>query len=592
MNLILNKNENNKFLFKKMCGIFFYITKSKIDQNLIDNSIKLLNHRGPDQYNYELIKIEEWNILLIHTRLKINGNDTLQPLTNAKKDVYLIINGEIFNYKEIAEKDHLGECYKSDCEVVLKLYERNKHSDDFKTNIFEKLNGQYSFVLLDVDKKRILVGRDHIGITPLYYGYSGEGTDMIFASELKLLTQEIIKGQSLIKDIKTFFPRNYMIISIESILKYNIYEWKDYYSFIEKEISRKQVLDDIKNKLEKSVSTRLKDLIENNVDFGVLVSGGLDSSLICSIIHKYMKDNNINKPIKTFSIGVNSTSVDLKYARYVSDYFKTKHHEYTFTLSEGVASLEKVIWHIETFDTTSVRASTPMYLLTEKIKKKYPNLKVLFSGEGSDELFLSYRYGMFAPSIDKFYEENKNLISNVHRFDCLRANKSCMANGIEVRVPFLDVNFVDYVMQIPVKYKMYNNKETIEKHILREAFRGYLPENVLWRIKEQFSDGVSAEDDADNKDEIPTNWIKYLQYWANNYNYKGEKIDNIYFEKCKENHLYTYLKPKTDEQLLYRQIFCKLFVNNYCKNTAEYTVKFWIPRWTETNDPSGRAYIN
>lgn len=574
-----------------MCGIFFYITKSEIDYALIDNSIKLLNHRGPDQYSYELIQIEKWNILLVHTRLKINGDDTLQPLTNSKKDIYLIMNGEIFNYKEIVEKDSLGDCYKSDCEVVLKLYEKNKHND-FKKNIFEKLNGQYSFVLLDMDKRKILVGRDHVGITPLYYGYSEDGTSMVFASELKLLTQEIVKGQSLIDDIKIFFPRNYMVVTIESTLKHNIYEWKDYYSLKEKELSKTQVLNDIKHKLEKSVSTRLKDLIENNMEFGVLVSGGLDSSLICSIIHKYMKNNNINKPIKTFSIGVNSNSVDLKYAKSVSDYFKTDHHEYTFTLSEGVSSLEKVIWHIETFDTTSVRASTPMYLLTEKIKKEHPKIKVLFSGEGADELFLSYRYGMLAPSTDNFFEENKNLISNVHRFDCLRANKSCMANGIEVRVPFLDVNFVDYIMQIPIKYKMYDGKKTIEKHILREAFTGYLPDIVLWRVKEQFSDGVSEEDDTHNNDEIPRNWIKYLQYWASNYNYKGEKIDNIYFQTCKENHLYTYLKPKTDEQLLYRQIFCKLFVDYYCKNTAEYTVKFWSPKWTETNDPSGRVYIS
>lgn len=572
-----------------MCGIFFYITQKEIDQDLIDNSIKLLNHRGPDQQSYEILKYGNWNILLVHTRLKINGNDTKQPLTNNKKTIYLIMNGEIFNYKEIAKDENFSDCEKSDCEIILKLYERYGESN-LQKDIFEKLNGQYSFVLLDLERGLIFSGRDHVGITPLYYGYTSDGQNLLFASELKVLSQEEEMGESLVKDIKIFYPRNYMIANIESNINFKIYEWKNYFNSIEDtSLTRLNVQETIKKKLIESVHLRLRDLIANDIDFGVLVSGGLDSSLICSIINEYMKENNINKPIKTFSIGVDKESVDLKYARLVSEYLKTEHNEYTFTLKEGVDSLEKVIWHIETYDTTSVRASTPMYLLTNKIKESYPNLKVLFSGEGADELFLSYRYGQYAPSSEHFYKENKNLISNVHKFDCLRANKSCMAHGIEVRVPFLDVNFVEYIMSLPVKFKLYNDDEGMEKQILRESFTKYLPEKVLWRIKEQFSDGVSSIDDKTKKS-IPTNWINYLQYWSNMYNYKGEKIDNLYFNVCKVNNLHTYLSPETNEQLLYRQFFCKLFNDYYCKNTSEYTVRFWKPVWTASTDPSGRVY--
>lgn len=573
-----------------MCGIFFYITKNEINKNLINNSIKLLNHRGPDQQTFELLKIENWNILMLHTRLKINGNDTKQPLYNSDKSVFLIMNGEIFNYEKIAENENFEECKKSDCEIIIKLYEKYGN-ENLKKDIFEKLNGQYSFILLDLNKKMIFSARDHIGITPLYYGYTPDGKNLLFSSELKVLTQEKSFAQSLVKDIKIFYPRNYMIAYFSSNINFKFCEWKNYFNIeIKENIIKENIKENIKEKLIKSVNIRLNDLIKNNVDFGVLLSGGLDSSLICSLIHSYFKINNIQKKIKTFSIGVSKNSVDLKYARIVSNYFNTEHHEYNFTLEEGINNLEKVVWHIESYDTTTVRASTAMYLLTTKIKNNYPNLKVLFSGEGSDELFLSYRYGQFAPTSEDFLDENKNLISNVHKFDCLRADKSCMANGIEVRVPFLDTYFIDYVMSIPVQYKRYGpgNIYSIEKHILRESFCSFLPFEIVWRVKEQFSDGVS------NSDENEENWIEHLKYWSNNYNYKGEKIDDnkpTYFDICKSKKLHTFNLPENNEQLLYRQFFCKLFNNYYSKNTSEYTVMFWKPKWTDTMDPSGRKYI-
>jgi asparagine synthase (glutamine-hydrolysing) len=300
---------------------------------------------------------------------------------------------------------------------------------------------------------------------------------------------------------------------------------------------------------------------------------------------------------------MSKNSEDLKYARKVAEFLNTNHTEYIFSSEEGLSEISNVIWAIETFDTTSIRASTPMYLLAKKIKKDNPNLKVLFSGEGVDELFLSYRYGRFAPDDKSFLEENINLISNIHRFDSLRANKSCMAHNLEIRVPFLDKYFVDYIMKLPISLKKYNciNYENImEKQILREAFENYLPKEVLWRIKEPFSDGVSSEKD---------NWIENIKIYAQKIiNSKLIKVDgSVNSNKLKSKNLergveselgivgckaltYIYLRPKTFEQLFYREVFCNLFTNSFYKNTSELTVKFWEPKWCNTKDPSAKIY--
>lgn len=603
-----------------MCGIFLYITREEIKDSLIRNTTKLLLHRGPDSQNSEIITFKKWNILLLHTRLQINGSiNLIQPFYDS--GIYLLINGEIFNYLDIEKQEYFdGEPCKNDCEVVLKLYKKYKNSNDKIKDIFNKLNGQFAFVILDLNSKNptFLAARDHVGIVPLYYGTKINDdlqiTDYYITSELKCLTQNVDSPEnfyesSICSNINIFYPRTFQEIeTCSNFLKIKKQQWLDYneMSLIDnstmnamadkdiRAIKATSVKNQIKNLLINSVRSQLVDLIRNDIEFGVLVSGGLDSSLICSIIISLQEElnsdcelnrgrraANISTKIKTFSIGMSKNSEDLKYARKVAEFLKTNHTEYIFSSEEGLSELSNVIWNIETFDTTSIRASTPMYLLAKKIKKDNPNLKVLFSGEGADELFLSYRYGRFAPDDKSFLQENINLISNIHRFDSLRANKSCMANNLEIRVPFLDKHFVDYIMRLPVCFKKYNceNYENImEKQILRESFENYLPKEVLWRVKEPFSDGVSSEKE---------NWIENIQIFAKDFFIKKHKL---YFNiNCNK---YGHLKPKTCEQLFYREVFCNLFTNSFYKNTSELTVKFWEPKWCNTKDPSAKIYSN
>jgi asparagine synthase (glutamine-hydrolysing) len=605
-----------------MCGIFLYITQKEIPNTLIKNTTKLLLHRGPDNQNHTIIKFNKWNILLLHTRLQINGNiDLIQPFYDS--GIYLLINGEIFNYLEIEkQEDFTGPRCRNDCEVVLKLYKKYKNSNDKTKDIFNKLNGQFAFVILDLNYKNpvFLAARDHVGIVPMYYGTkindNLEITDYFITSELKCLTQNIDSPEnfyesSICSNINIFYPRTFQEIhTFSKYLKVTKNKWLDYTEFVSEENCPVNAKQNIKTLLINSVRSQLVDLIRNNIEFGVLVSGGLDSSLICSIIISLQKEFNSNgnnslmrSCVKTFSIGMSKNSEDLKYARKVAEFLNTNHTEYIFSSEEGLSEISNVIWAIETFDTTSIRASTPMYLLAKKIKKDNPNLKVLFSGEGVDELFLSYRYGRFAPDDKSFLEENINLISNIHRFDSLRANKSCMAHNLEIRVPFLDKYFVDYIMKLPISLKKYNciNYENImEKQILREAFENYLPKEVLWRIKEPFSDGVSSEKD---------NWIENIKIYAQKIiNSKLIKVDgSVNSNKLKSKNLergveselgivgckaltYIYLRPKTFEQLFYREVFCNLFTNSFYKNTSELTVKFWEPKWCNTKDPSAKIY--
>lgn len=569
-----------------MCGIFALIQDiGNFDENnlesntfsdckdIISKVYQNINHRGPDSVGNKLIvdKYFHKSILMIHSRLKINGDDTTQPLMNDDNTVYLIINGEIFNWREL-EQELNYKCKKSDCEIIFPLYE--KYKNDLQT-FFKKINGQFSFFLYDLTNKHILVSRDHIGITPLYVGIKRDKQfvqSYAISSELKCLTELDFDS------IKIFYPRKYLYSQIDKLndTNYYTYDYISYYDIIPNEyslIKRQSILETIRNKLTESVRIRLRDLIETNVKFGLLLSGGLDSSLISSIVVSLANEMGYAEKIKTFSIGINENVPDLMAARSVAEFLNTDHHEYHFTIDEGIDSIEKVIWHTETYDATTIRASVPMYLLTSKIKKDYPDLKVLFSGELSDEL-LCYLYGANAPSEKDFQLETINLVSNVHMFDCLRANKTCMANSIEVRVPFTDKSFVQYILSLNPKWKMFNTNGNMEKQILRDAFEGYLPKSILYRKKEQFSDGVSGFNGK--KD----NWIDGIKFFCN------KKYSELEFNNSKM--LYTYNRPDTIEKLYYREIFCKLFNNTSYKNTCEFTVKYWEPKWSTSKDPSGR----
>jgi len=591
-----------------MCGIFCLITDEFKDfKTILKNTKNLLNHRGPDSFGHVLIKIPENNmhILLAHTRLHINGNNTKQPIKNQLGSIYLIINGEIFNWHEL-ENELNFTCTQSDCEIIIPLYEKYKNTPEI---IFQKLSGQYSFVLVDLEIRNILVGRDHIGITPLYSSInrSNNQNTLIFSSELKALTKDDNKDNI----ITTFLPRSYYKNSFDDCfisypIPYSLFctdsnrdpglsgpeqSWdrstkseqlksymslNDYSSYNCKYIQEDNInviYDTIRSLLTNSVKARLIDMLNNaNGDFGVLLSGGLDSSLIASLVVKISKEIGYKKKIKTFSIGINKNSPDLIAAREVSQFLKTEHYEYYYSIQEGIDNIKNVIWYIESYDCTSVRASTAMYMLTKQIKKNFPNIKVLYSGELSDEL-LCYLYGANAPNDDAFQDETVHLVSNVHYFDCLRANKTCMAHGLEVRVPFTDKEYIKYILSLHPKYKRFGPiNGYIEKKIVRDSFVGYIPDNILQRKKEQFSDGVSDF----NKE---NNWIDNLKKYT-----ESVYTDDMFNELKK---FFTYNTPTTKEHLFYREIFCTLF-NSY-NNTSELTVKSWVPKWSENTDPSGRV---
>jgi asparagine synthase (glutamine-hydrolysing) len=577
-----------------MCGIWVSIQDSSICTNeylkeLTTKVSKLLHHRGPDSMNYNVIKCpNNKTLIMLHTRLHIIGDSTPQPLTNNDGTIILVINGEIFNWREL-EKEFNYSCYKSDCEIIIPLYEKYvRNENDFKT-FFSKMNGQYSFVLYDSINNYLFVSRDHIGVTPLYCGYDEQ--KIAFSSELKCLTMRTsLDKVSFTSSVKLFYPRTYLytsldtctynVLSDKNVQYLNYYElnyWKDDYNSLEK------IHKDLKSRLESSVKLQLADLLnDDSLEFGILLSGGLDSSLVASIVSKLS-----DKKIKTFSIGMTSNSTDLIASRKVAKFLDTEHYEFYFTADEGLNSIKDVIWYTETYDTTTIRASTAMFLLTKKIKEKFPNLKVLFSGELSDEM-MSYLYGGNAPSEKDFQMETIKLVSEVHIFDCLRANKTCMANSIEVRVPFTDPEFVRYMLRMPPKYKIFgklNNYKTMEKQILRDAFnvkddngKKYLPNDILYRRKEAFSDGVS------NYDNTKENWIDSI------INYCDEKYGNLGFLIRRDK--YCHNKPITKEQLYYRETFCELFNRTSYTNTSEFTVKFWEPKWCGNYlDPSARKHI-
>lgn len=578
-----------------MCGIFALIEQNKVNlhpekaedvfkiyKSTISSVYSQLNHRGPDSKGNNLIIDPNFKktVLMLHTRLKICGDDTTQPLVNDDNTVYLIVNGEIFNWKEL-EKELNYTCTKSDCEIIFPLYQKYKNDLD---TFFNKLNGQFSLFLYDLELQHILICRDRIGVTPLYIGINESENRFVLSSELKCLHKD------LVTDIQVFPPRKYIYanVNIDSTNFTNFYhnyiDFNEKYSnvsdFDENNVVKNKniITESIRTKLTDSVRLRLKELVRNDdqPDFGVLLSGGLDSSLIASLVVSLADELGYTKKIKTFSIGINKDVPDLVAAREVAEFLNTNHHEYYFSIKEGLDNLENVVLFTETYDATSIRASTPMYLLTKQIKQNYPNLKVLFSGELSDEL-LCYLYGANAPSEQDFQLETLKLVNNVHQFDCLRANKTCMANSIEVRVPFTDPDFVHTILSLHPRWKTFGNVPNtfnkMEKQILRDSFKGYLPNSILYRKKEQFSDGVSGFNGKEN------NWIDGLKDFSNNV------FTDTQFNEIKQT--YKYNTPNTKEQLYYRILFHKIFKN--IPESSQNTVHYWEPNWSDSKDPSGRV---
>ena len=522
-----------------MCGIFgiFQLESPNDFRNIALKCSKSIRHRGPDWSGCVITD----NGIICHERLSINGLDSgSQPIVN--DSIVLAVNGEIYNYKQLAKKYNITDKLSSDCHIILYLYQLK--GKDF----MNELDGMFSFILYDKKKKTVFAARDPIGITPLYIGWSYAENSILIASEMKAIHNNCDR-------IIAFPPGHYYYE--EEFTKYYNPIWQS----VEAATGPKD-LELLRNSLIKAVKKRL--LCE--VPFGVLLSGGLDSSLICSIVARCLRDVNKQSDeysdavkqasvwnLHTFSVGLEN-SPDLKAAKQVASYLNTIHHELTFTVQDGLDALSDVIYHLETYDVTTIRASTPMFLMSRKIKAH--GIKMVLSGEGSDEIFGGYLYFHDAPNKKEFQQELINRINELHASDCLRANKSTMAWGLEARVPFLDQEFLNVAMMMDPEHKLCSDK--MEKFVIRKAFDTpddpFLPHDVLYRQKEQFSDGVGYS------------WIDSLKAHAE------KKITDKVFSNRQIR--FPRDTPQTKEAYYYRSLFEHHFPQPSCCES----VNLWVPR--------------
>ncbi|AQS35684.1 asparagine synthase, glutamine-hydrolyzing [Shewanella psychrophila] len=549
-----------------MCSIFAILDiksdATQLRQVALEMS-KLMRHRGPDWSGiYSCDKA-----ILAHERLAIVDIDNgAQPLLSSDGNIILAVNGEIYNHKEL--KAELGDKYayqtNSDCEVILSLYQ------EYGVDFLDKLNGIFAFVLYDKSKDLYLVGRDHMGIIPLYTGLDAEGNFYI-ASEMKAL-------MPVCKTVNVFKPGQYLCNKAtdteDGYVTYYQRDWREFAAVQDNPAS----IDEIRDALEAAVKRQLM----SDVPYGVLLSGGLDSSVISAITQTYAKrrieddgESNAWWPqLHSFAVGLEGAP-DLIAAKKVADAIGTIHHEITFTFQDGIDAIKDVIYHLETYDVTTIRAATPMYLMARKIKAM--GIKMVLSGEGADELFGGYLYFHKAPNAQAFHEELVRKLDKLFMFDCLRANKAMAAWGLEARVPFLDKEFMDVAMRINPEAKM-SKDGRIEKHILRQAFEHKLPKEVAWRQKEQFSDGVGYS------------WIDGLKELA------AEKVDDLQLANAKFR--FPYNTPDTKEGYYYRCFFEEQFPLESAAETVPggKSVACSTPEalaWDESLqgiiDPSGRA---
>jgi asparagine synthase (glutamine-hydrolysing) len=547
-----------------MCGIFGILDiktdVSELRTQALELS-KLLRHRGPDWSGI-------WhndNAILCHERLAIVDVDTgAQPLISSNGNQVLAVNGEIYNHKDLESK--LTNPYnfqtKSDCEIIIPLYQQEGFA------FIDKLEGMFSFVLYDQENNTYLIARDHMGIIPLYTGFDEFGNFYV-ASEMKALVP-------VCKTVQEFPPGHYLSSTDGKLVKYYERDWMSYDNVKDNETN----LDDLKVAFEKAVKSHLM----SDVPYAVLLSGGLDSSLVSAVAARYVakrvededKSDAWWPRLHSFAVGLEGAP-DLIAAKKVANMIGTVHHEVHFTIQEGLDAIRDVIYHLETYDTTTIRAATPMYLMTRKIKAM--GIKMVLSGEGADEIFGGYLYFHKAPNAKELHEETVRKLDRLHLFDCARANKSTSAWGVEARVPFLDKNFMDVAMRLNPQDKMCVGGR-MEKWILRKAFDDdtYLPAEVLWRQKEQFGDGVGYS------------WIDSIREFVA-LDVSDQKIASAQFR-------FPINTPDTKEGYYYRTIFEDYFPQESAakcvpsgKSIACSTVEAleWDESFKAAADPSGRS---
>jgi asparagine synthase (glutamine-hydrolysing) len=547
-----------------MCGIFGILDiktdVSELRTQALDLS-KLLRHRGPDWSGI-------WNndnTILCHERLAIVDVDTgAQPLLSQNDKQILAVNGEIYNHKQLAA--NLDEPYpfktRSDCEVILPLFQQK--GIDF----IDELEGMFAFILYDEEQDAYLIARDHIGIIPLYTGYDEHGNFYV-SSEMKALA-------GVCKTISEFPPGHYLWSKEGKITKYYKRDWMEYDNVKDNTSN----LEELRVAFEKAVKSHMM----SDVPYAVLLSGGLDSSLVSAVAAQYVAKRVEDEDktdawwprLHSFAVGLEGAP-DLKAAKKVADMIGTVHHEIHFTIQEGLDAIRDVIYHLETYDTTTIRAATPMYLMTRKIKAM--GIKMVLSGEGSDEIFGGYLYFHKAPNAKEFHEETVRKLDRLHMFDCARANKATSAWGVEARVPFLDKNFIDVAMRLNPQDKMCLDGK-MEKWILRKAFDNgeTLPAEVLWRQKEQFGDGVGYS------------WIDSIRDFVDN-EVTDQQLATAEFR-------FPVNTPDTKEGYYYRTIFESYFPQESAarcvpggKSIACSTAEAleWDESFKNNADPSGRS---
>jgi len=545
-----------------MCGIVcaFDVKESTevLRPQLLEMS-KKVRHRGPDWSGI----YSDDKAILAHERLAIvDPASGKQPLFSADGKLVLAANGEIYNHQEL-RKQFIGKYdfqTKSDCEVILALYQEKGPA------FVDEMNGIFGFAIYDSEKDEYFIARDHMGIIPLYIGWDKNGTFYV-ASELKALEGTCSK-------IQLFPPGHYMHSSDGEFVQWYKRDWMEYDAVKENKTS----IQKIKDALEAAVHRQLM----SDVPYGVLLSGGLDSSVTSAIAKKYSQKRVESgdtadawwPQLHSFSVGLEG-SPDLAAAQKVANHIGTVHHEIKFTIQEGLDAIKDVVYNLETYDITTIRASTPMYLMARVIKSM--GIKMVLSGEGADELFGGYLYFHKAPSPKDFHEETVRKLDKLHMYDCLRANKSLASWGIEGRVPFLDKEFMDVAMSINPKDKMING-ERMEKWVVRKAFEDYLPESVVWRQKEQFSDGVGYS------------WIDTLKSMVEE-EISDEQLENAHFK-------FPIQTPTSKEEYYYRSIFESHFPSDAAawsvpqEPSVACSTKIaleWDEAFKNMNDPSGRA---
>jgi asparagine synthase (glutamine-hydrolysing) len=553
-----------------MCSIFgiFGLQAGDDLQGLRRQSLELSQrqrHRGPD---WSGVYVDD-GAILVHERLAIvDPAGGSQPLRSADGELALAVNGEIYNHREL--KRELEQPYEfltgSDCEVINALYR-----EDQPASFLNRLNGIFAFALWDKVASRALIARDPMGVCPLYWGHDREGR-LCVASEMKAIS-------SLCADVAQFPPGHYYDSANGELIQYYRKPWREHDATQDVEVGKQELREAFERAVHRQLMT--------DVPYGVLLSGGLDSSLVAAVAARFarnrVEDDDVSEAwwprLHSFAIGLKG-SPDLAAAEIAGKALGTVHHGFEYTFEEGLDALPEVIRHIETYDVTTIRASTPMYLLARRIKAM--GVKMVLSGEGSDEIFGGYLYFHKAPNAREFHEELVRKLDALHNYDCLRANKSMMAWGVEPRVPFLDVEFMDVAMKMDARFKMIDKASPgaarMEKGILREAFEGYLPDSILWRQKEQFSDGVGY------------GWIDGLKAHA-----EARVTDR---ELAAADKRFPINPPLTKEAYYYRSLFEEFYPGPAAAETvpggksiacSSPAAIAWDASFASAADPSGRA---